>query len=189
MKNISVLIAAILVLFSHACPLFGQPVMKGEVYLGANAGIGGQFYLKEFGDGLPFVSASVQKCFKDNWTANFQGGYGTARSAKYKIIDDSYFIEYQYALATAQVRYHFNLSANNDLDGYGGLGIYYYYGKGSLNASSSLAEFKTTYPDESDYGVSLLAGVRYWVSKRLAIYGEFAHGTLYSSFGLIYHLK
>lgn len=169
--------------------LNGQAVIKDEVYLGIDAGFGGQFYLSEFGDDLPFTSVSYQKCFKNNWSSTIKLGYGTATSPNYSIINEKYYIKYEYILANIQLKYHFIISDNGSFDGYFGSGLFAYFGKGNLNFIESTNNIQANYSNEIDYNVSAFGGMRYWIAPRFAIYGEFAYRTLYSSFGLVYHLK
>lgn len=154
-KNSAIIWCVLLAGYNYT---FAQAHQKGDGVVNIGVGVGG-------GLGTP-VGLSYEYGFSDKLSGGIFLGYAGLK-------EDFGFASYKwtYILGGARASYHFNFNVER-LDPYVGIILGYNYAKGSWDGSGS------NWPTPSAGGVVYggHAGARYYLSEKLALFGEVGYG-------------
>lgn len=147
-----------------------QSFEKGDINVGGGIGIG-----STLGGGLP-IGVHVEFGVTDNISV---GAY--AAFASYNAGFSGFDWKYTYTIIGARGAYHFGelLNAPDNLDVYGGVGLYNY----SVKVKSDLGgAFTGTSGSGLHFGVH--AGARYYFTDNIGAYAELGSGIAYLQLGV-----
>jgi hypothetical protein len=154
-----------------------QIVKKGYTDIGATVGLGG------LGEAGLSVGGRFEKAFKDLPDYG-NGTLGIGLSAEVYSYDFGSNYTYRYIPLGATVNYHFNLS-NKKLVPFLGLGL----GYSILNCSYDGPTGGIDLCPNSDIYFIGRAGARYFMSEKLALYGDVGAGAATLNLGVMFRLR
>lgn len=183
MKKSALFSVTLLVIsFFSAVSVRAQAFQVGTNVISAGIGLGSSIASYSYGTQSPGFSLSYEHGFWDAGPGVISlGGYVGVKDYKYN--GYSYSEKWNYTIIGARGAYHFTGLDIDKLDLYAGLMLAY----DNLSFSSNYAPgYSPVGSYNSDIGLSVFAGARYYFSGNLAAYAELGYGVSILSIGLAY---